>query len=454
MDRLTPKDHAERIALFRAEIVGALARRELVAGRARGGAARARRAALSPARRATRRAPTPCRRSSAGTTRSAAGASTALVPEPRGDRGRGAGAHRRAARAPARHPPRAPERVGAAHPAHARRRRPPRAERRLGAHGAAALPRANGLDRRARRDGAAADACACAGRPSGPARSGTATSATPARILIDGKSHPVRIHALLDDASRYVVALEAHHTEREVDMLGLFVRALRRHGPPDALYLDNGSTYRGDILRTACARLGIALLHAKPYDAPARGKMERFWRTLREGCLDFLGDLASLHDVNVRLWAFLDEHYHRAPHAGLLGRAPGGGLRAKASAARRPRRAEAPRARSPSACAAASAATAPSPLDGADWELDQGFLAGRLVTVARCLVDPASRPGSSTRASASSLHPVDPVRNARRRRAAVVEPHHRRAHRRLRPAARAPRPRRRAARRASRRTDS
>lgn len=50
--------------------------------------------------------------------------------------------------------------------------------------------------------------------------------------------------------------------------------------------------------------------------------MERFWRTLREGCLDFLGSLTSLHDVNVRLLAFLDAHYHLAPHAGLYGRAP------------------------------------------------------------------------------------------------------------------------------------
>jgi putative transposase len=104
----------------------------------------------------------------------------------------------------------------------------------------------------------------------------------------------------------------------------VLVRALRRHGTPDALYLDNGATYRGDIRRTACARLGVTLLPARPYDAPARGKIERFWRTLREGCLDFLGPVAALHDVHVRLWAFLDAHYHQAPHAALLGRAHGG----------------------------------------------------------------------------------------------------------------------------------
>jgi len=105
-------------------------------------------------------------------------------------------------------------------------------------------------------------------------------------------------------------------------MLAVLIRALRRFGAPDALYLDNGATYRGETLSLACVRLGTSLVHAKPYDAPARGKMERSWRTLREGCLDFTGALSSLHDVNVRLYAFLDERYHRSPHAGLMGKTP------------------------------------------------------------------------------------------------------------------------------------
>src|SRR3954464_9394847 len=132
----------------------------------------------------------------------------------------------------------------------------------------------------------------------------------------------LRRRALLDDASRFVVALEAHHSEREDDMLGIFLGALRRHGAPDALYLDNGSTYRGDVLRLACERLGVTLIHARPGDAPARGKMERFWRTLRQGCLDHLGTMTQLHDVQARLLAFLDEHYQRAPHGGLFGKRP------------------------------------------------------------------------------------------------------------------------------------
>ena len=77
-------------------------------------------------------------------------------------------------------------------------------------------------------------------------------------LRIGDTTKPLRIHALLDDASRFVVALEAHHSEREDDMLGIFLGALRRHGAPDALYLDNGSDVSAaQGLRLACERLDI-----------------------------------------------------------------------------------------------------------------------------------------------------------------------------------------------------
>lgn len=232
-------------------------------------------------------------------------------------------------------------------------------------------------------------------------------------LTIDGVARPLRIHALLDDASRFVVAIEARHGEREVDMLEILVSALRRHGPPDVLYLDNGSTYIGQILRTACARLGISLLHARPYDAPARGKMERFWRTLREGCLDHLGSMSSLHDVQVRLLAFLDRHYHEAPHASLMGRAPG----AVFAAAKRPPddldEAKLKDALTVRERRRVRADTTVS-IEGQDWELDQGYLAGRIVTVARSLL--AGAPWVEHDDKVHPLHPVDPKANAHRKR--------------------------------------
>jgi putative transposase len=236
-----------------------------------------------------------------------------------------------------------------------------------------------------------------------------------APIVVDGARSPVRIHAILDDASRFVVAIEARPHECEGDMIAVLLRALRLYGAPDALYLDNGATYRGEGLRLGSERLGVTLLHAKPYDAPARGKMERFWRTLREGCLDFCGAATSLHDLNVRLFAWLDEHYHAAPHAGLLGdtpavafeagaveRAPVDDARLRDALTVRARR----RVRRDNTVS----------VDGVDWQTDLGFLATRLVTVARTLAEPNLPPWIEHEDRPYPLQPVDPVANARRTR--------------------------------------
>ena len=232
---------------------------------------------------------------------------------------------------------------------------------------------------------------------------------------VGGKAVPIRIHGMLDDASRYVVALEAHFTEKETEMLALCVDALRRHGKPDAFYLDNGSTYRGDILKVACSRLGITLLHARPYDPEARGKMERFWATLRQGCLNYLGAVASLADINATLRAFLDKRYHCAPHAGLFGQTPErvyaerpDGERAVDEKALRHALTERTRRR-------VSGDNIVS-VDGVAWQLDQGYLAGQIVTVARCFVAPNEPPWVEIEGKRLMLHPVDPEANARRKR--------------------------------------
>ena len=372
-DLLRPHDHAEAVALFRAEVIGALARRELSRGEL---AAEIRKLAKlrfrPPGRRATKvYGESTLQRWLYAYRR---GGLAALRPGARSDRGRGRELtpEQRELLLDIRR-----EHPGASVPLILRTLA---LDGRL-AKGAvsettvARLYREAKLPRGVRQDGHTrlrwqadhpgalwhGDVC------HGPA------------LRIGQTTKPLRVHALLDDASRFVVALEAHHTERECDMLGLMLAAVRRHGAPDGLYLDNGPLYSGTELRLVCERLGITLLHARPYDAPARGKMERFWRTLREGCLDHLGTMTQLHDVQARLLAFLDEHYHQAPHGGLFGKHP---AQVWATATLRP-------------LDEAELATALTTrvrrrvrrdgtldIDGAAWQLDQSFLAGVVVTVA------------------------------------------------------------------------
>jgi putative transposase len=117
----------------------------------------------------------------------------------------------------------------------------------------------------------------------------------------------------------------------------------------------------------------------------------------------------------VRLWAFIDEHYHKASHASLFGRSPG---EVYETAERPVDRFDERRLREALTVRVRRRVRRDTtlPLEGMDWELDQGFLAGRLVTVARCLVDMAEPPWVEHEGKNMPLHPVDPTKNAHRKR--------------------------------------
>jgi putative transposase len=234
-------------------------------------------------------------------------------------------------------------------------------------------------------------------------------------LVVGDRRMPLRIHALLDDHARYVVALRVVSTEQEQDMLDLLVAALRTHGKPDALYLDNGSTYRGDMLRLLCGRLGISLLHAKPYDPQARGKMERFWLTMRRQVLDYCAGLSSLHEVQVRLFAWLDTHYHPAPHAGIMGAAPLGVYLPEAREIERVDESVLKKALIVTETRKVRRDTTIS-IEGRTYELDRGWLAGRILDVSWSALEKPIHPWAEYEGKRYELHLVDPEKNASRRR--------------------------------------
>lgn len=414
MDDLTPTDHAEAVALFRSEIIGQLTRRDLDRGELRAELrALSKRRFRPPGSKLTRRyAVSTLER---WYYRYKKGGLAALRPQRRSDQGRAQQLtpEQRQLLLDIRREHRAAS--------------APLILRTLVAEGVLeqdAISEATvrrlyvdeGLDRIGLRDGNSRRT-RLRWQAERPRALWHADVCHAAPVLVEGRKRPVRIHAILDDASRYIVALRALHSEREQDMLDVFVRALRVHGCPDVLYLDNGSTYRGKVLRLGCERLGITLLHAAPYDPEARGKMERFFRTLRGQCLRFLGQRSSLHDVNVRLWSWLDMHYHRAPHAGLLGRAPGA-VWSEVDADPEMDRLDEQAIRTALTVHERRRVRRDNTLSvaGMTFQLDQGFLAGRVVTVAYCMLDEPPQPVVIVDDKHYELHLVDPVKNARTKR--------------------------------------
>ena len=128
----------------------------------------------------------------------------------------------------------------------------------------------------------------------------------------------------LDDATRVCPFAAFASAENTVAFLPVFKQALIRRGIPQRLYVDNGANYRSAHLALICAKLGVALIHSRPHQPQGRGKIERFFRTVRGQLLSSLtsADTASLEALNRRLWAYLEGEYHQSPHRGLGGATP------------------------------------------------------------------------------------------------------------------------------------
>lgn len=139
-----------------------------------------------------------------------------------------------------------------------------------------------------------------------------------------GRRGRVIVFGLLDDRSRLIPYLEGGFGETEQRFLAVLYQAMARRGIVRKLLLDNHASFSGYDLRLLCARLGIHLVHSRPGDAPAKGKIERAWRTLRAQLIDRLDleQVTTIDEFNLRLWTWVEMEYHHQPHSSLSGRTP------------------------------------------------------------------------------------------------------------------------------------
>lgn len=134
------------------------------------------------------------------------------------------------------------------------------------------------------------------------------------QVLVDGKKRKSYLIAFLDDHSRLITQARFALSENLASYLTVFRGALTTRGLPRKLYVDNGSAFRSRHLEKVCACLGIAITHTPPYTPQGRGKIERFFRTVRSQLLaDFSGE--TLEDLNQALENWVTQTYHRRPHS-------------------------------------------------------------------------------------------------------------------------------------------
>lgn len=89
----------------------------------------------------------------------------------------------------------------------------------------------------------------------------------PVLVRATGEKIYTRLIAIIDDASRLIPYAEYRQSEKEEDLWVVLMEAMERRGLPEKLYTDNGKIFTSLRTQASCARLGIRLLHAKPYAA-------------------------------------------------------------------------------------------------------------------------------------------------------------------------------------------
>jgi transposase InsO family protein len=142
--------------------------------------------------------------------------------------------------------------------------------------------------------------------------------------LRQGRCHPLTV---LDDHSRYALAVEACGDERTETVRARLIALFRRYGLPWELLADNGPPW-GDppavhtTLTVWLLRLGIAVIHGRPRHPQTQGKEERFHRTLNAEVLAG----ASFVNLSTAQVAFDDwrmSYNYERPHEALGLATPG-----------------------------------------------------------------------------------------------------------------------------------
>ena len=139
-----------------------------------------------------------------------------------------------------------------------------------------------------------------------------------------GRRRPALLLAFLDDATRRVAYACWGFSESAVAFEAGIRHIMAAHGRIGRLYCDNGSPFVSNQTRRILDALGLTISHSRVRKPAGRGKVERFFRTVRQQFLAPLeiDQLAGIADLDQRFHTWLESEYHRSPHRGLKGATP------------------------------------------------------------------------------------------------------------------------------------
>ena len=141
------------------------------------------------------------------------------------------------------------------------------------------------------------------------------------KVQHEGRMRKAYLFAIIDDHSRLITHGEFYLAETLENYLDCFWTAMRKRGVPRKLYVDNGASFKAHRLQLGCASLEVGLRYAKPYRPQGKGKIERFFRTVRMQFLPELPENISLEELNRLFNNYIEDRYHLRIH-GTTGEKP------------------------------------------------------------------------------------------------------------------------------------
>jgi len=143
------------------------------------------------------------------------------------------------------------------------------------------------------------------------------------RLLVNGVKKKIYIIALIDDASRFIVGINAFFNDTYVNLITVIKSAVSTYGRPKIFNFDNGSAYRNKQMELLAARIGSTINYCQPYTPTSKAKVERWFRTLKDQWMATLDmrDFHSLDEFRESLFAYVHA-YNNTPHSSLKGKTP------------------------------------------------------------------------------------------------------------------------------------
>lgn len=141
------------------------------------------------------------------------------------------------------------------------------------------------------------------------------------KVLHEGRMRKAYLFAIIDDHSRLITHGQFYLAETLENYLDCLWAAMRKRGLPRKLYVDNGASFKAHRLQLGCASLEVGLRYARPYRPQGKGKIERFFRTVRMQFLPELPENISLEELNRLFNLYIEDKYHLRIH-GTTGEKP------------------------------------------------------------------------------------------------------------------------------------